>query len=141
MRRLSNSREQRVIQLLSNEEMGERKPSQFLQHLRGFAPDYQITSGPAVYPQKHRRYLPARLRAVWIQPLTSQAKFSKSPFPLQRVSPLRSPTAQPGCLSALRELKRQVASLRASQTRSRSHSRNRTSNTPNYHSAPSDICW
>jgi len=39
VRRLSNSREQRLIQLLSNEEMGERKPSQFLQHLRGLASD------------------------------------------------------------------------------------------------------
>ena len=102
---------------------------------------YQMTSGPTVYPQKYRRYLPARLRAVWIQPLTSQTKFSKSPFPLQRASHVRRPTTQPGCLSALRELTRQIVSLRASQTRSRSHSRNRTSNTPNYHSAPSDICW
>ena len=39
VRRLSNSREQRVRQLLSHEEMGDWKPSQFLRHLKGLAPD------------------------------------------------------------------------------------------------------
>jgi hypothetical protein len=37
--RLSPSREQRIRQLLTLEEMGDRKPSQFLRHLRGLAPD------------------------------------------------------------------------------------------------------
>jgi hypothetical protein len=39
VRRLSPSREQRIRQLLTLEEMGDRKPSQFLRHLRGLAPD------------------------------------------------------------------------------------------------------
>jgi hypothetical protein len=39
VRRLSTSREQRVRQLLSHEGMGDRKPSQFLRHLKGLAPD------------------------------------------------------------------------------------------------------
>jgi hypothetical protein len=39
LRRLSTSREQRVRQLLSHEEMGDRKPSQFLRHLKGLEPD------------------------------------------------------------------------------------------------------
>ena len=39
VRRLSTSREQRVRQLPSHEKMGNRKPSQFLRHLRGLAPD------------------------------------------------------------------------------------------------------
>jgi hypothetical protein len=39
VRRLSPSREQRICQLLTLEEMGDRKPSQFLRHLRGLAPD------------------------------------------------------------------------------------------------------
>jgi hypothetical protein len=41
VRRLSTSREQRVRQLLSHEEMGDRKPSQILRHLKGLAPDVQ----------------------------------------------------------------------------------------------------
>jgi hypothetical protein len=39
VRWLSPSREQRIRQLLTLEEMGERNPSQFLRHLRGLAPD------------------------------------------------------------------------------------------------------
>jgi hypothetical protein len=39
LKRLSLSREQRTKQLLTFEEMGDRKPSQFLRHLRGLAPD------------------------------------------------------------------------------------------------------
>jgi hypothetical protein len=37
--RLSPSREPRIRQLLTFEEIGDRKPSQFLRHLRGLAPD------------------------------------------------------------------------------------------------------
>jgi hypothetical protein len=39
VQRLSPSREQRIHQLLTLEEMGDRKTSQFLRHLRGLAPD------------------------------------------------------------------------------------------------------
>ena len=37
--RLSTSREQHVKQFLSRDEMGDRKPSQFLRHLKGLATD------------------------------------------------------------------------------------------------------
>jgi len=39
VRRLSSSRDQRVRQLLTHEEMGDRKPSQFLRHPKILAPD------------------------------------------------------------------------------------------------------
>jgi hypothetical protein len=39
VRRLSASRDQRVHQLLTHEEMGDRKPSQFLRHLKSLASD------------------------------------------------------------------------------------------------------
>jgi hypothetical protein len=39
MRRLSPCREQRIRQLLTLEEMGDRKPSQFLRHFRSLASD------------------------------------------------------------------------------------------------------
>jgi hypothetical protein len=45
--RLSPSREQRVRQLLTPEAMGDRKPSQFLRHLRNLAPavpDYLLST-------------------------------------------------------------------------------------------------
>ncbi|XP_063831757.1 uncharacterized protein LOC135080964 [Ostrinia nubilalis] len=38
-KRLSTSREQRIRQLLSEEQLGDRKPSQFLRHLRSLAGD------------------------------------------------------------------------------------------------------
>jgi len=41
VRRLSTSREHRVRRLLSHEELGDRKPSQFLRHLKGLEPDVQ----------------------------------------------------------------------------------------------------
>jgi len=39
VRRLSASRDQPLSQLLTHEEMGDRKPSQFLRHLNSLAPD------------------------------------------------------------------------------------------------------
>jgi hypothetical protein len=39
VRRLSTSREERVRQLLMREEIGDRKPSQFLGHLKSLAPE------------------------------------------------------------------------------------------------------
>jgi hypothetical protein len=39
VRRLSPTREKRIRQLPTLEEMGDRKPSQFLRHLRGLTPD------------------------------------------------------------------------------------------------------
>jgi len=39
VRRLSSSRDQRIRQLLTHEEIGDREPSHFLQHLKSLAPD------------------------------------------------------------------------------------------------------
>lgn len=39
IKRLSTSRDQRIRQLLTHEELGDRKPSQFLRHLRSLASD------------------------------------------------------------------------------------------------------
>jgi hypothetical protein len=77
VRRLSTSREQRVRQLLSHEEMDDRKPSQFLRHLT-FQTIFFAPFGPAVYHHTYKRYLPVRLRAVLTQPPTSRTKFSRS---------------------------------------------------------------
>jgi hypothetical protein len=58
VRRLSTSREQRVRQLLSHEEMGDWKPSQFLRHLMALAPDV---------PDEF-------LRSIWTSRLPSQVQ-------------------------------------------------------------------
>jgi hypothetical protein len=44
VRRLPTSRDQRVLQVLTHEEVGDRKPSQFLRHLKSLAPDDLLRS-------------------------------------------------------------------------------------------------
>jgi hypothetical protein len=57
VRRLSPSREQRIRQLLTLEELGDRKPSQFLRHIRGLAPqvpeDFLYTIWSSWLPPQH----------------------------------------------------------------------------------------
>ena len=63
VRRLSTSREQRVRQLLSHEEMGDRKPSQFLRDLKSLAPDV-----PDYF-----------LRTIWASRLPPHVRHSRRP--------------------------------------------------------------
>jgi hypothetical protein len=60
IRRLSASREQCVRQLLSHEEMGDRKPSQFLRHLKGLAPDVPTEFLRTVWASR----LPSHVQAI-----------------------------------------------------------------------------
>ena len=144
MRRLSTSRERRVRLLLSHEEMGDRKPSQFLRHLKSLAPDVPddflrtiwasrlpphveaILAGQTEGRLDSASYLADRISEVTPQPLTTS------------ISPAASDNTT-GLLERIEELSRQVASLRASQTHSRSQSRDRhrsqsrgRSSTPDY---------
>jgi hypothetical protein len=76
VRRLSTSREQRVRQLLSHEEKGERKPLQFLWHVKSLDPDvpedFFKPSGPAGSHRTCTAFLLARLKAVSTEPPTSR---------------------------------------------------------------------
>jgi hypothetical protein len=96
VKRLSTSGEQRVRQLLSHEEMEDRKPSQFLRHYKGLAPDV-----PADYRRTCRPYLTGRKRAAWTRLPTSQIGSARShrytPRPL---SALRRPKTRPDCGNA-----------------------------------------
>jgi len=74
VRLLSTSREQ----LLSYEEMGDRMPPQFLLHLKSLAPEVpDAPSGPAGSHRTCKPFLPARLRAVSIQPHTTRTEFAR----------------------------------------------------------------
>jgi hypothetical protein len=75
VRQLSPSREQRIRQLLTPEEMGDHKKSQFLRHFRGLAPDvpedlYTIWSSrlppniQAILPGQHECDLDAAARCA-----------------------------------------------------------------------------
>ncbi|KFD64488.1 hypothetical protein M514_10814, partial [Trichuris suis] len=133
IRRVSVSEEQRVRQLLT-EVLGERKPSQFLRHLRSLA-------GPTVVQD-------SLLRTLWLQhlPLQMQAilqtqadsdldKIAEladkilevTPTPLtvaatHMCEPVSSPTMSE-LAQRIDELSLQVASLRRHRSRPRLHSR------------------
>jgi hypothetical protein len=69
LKRLSLSREQCAQQLLTFEEMGDRKPSQFLRHLRASPRTCRTTSctpsGPTGYPPNYGPLSPAIPRSSW----------------------------------------------------------------------------
>ncbi|XP_023725810.1 uncharacterized protein LOC111874493 [Cryptotermes secundus] len=60
VRRLSPSKEQRIRELLTLEDMGDRKPSQFLRHLRNLAPDIPDDLLRSMWSNR----LPAHIRAI-----------------------------------------------------------------------------
>ena len=153
VRRLSISRERRVRQL-SNEEMGDRKPSQLLQHLKGLAPDVPDDFLRTIWAS----HLPPHVQAI----LAGQAEGSLdsashladkicdvTPQPTTASISLATPDNTAGLLERIEELSHQVASLRASPSHSRSQSRDRhcsqSSNhrhsTPDYFPTPHNICW
>jgi len=129
VRRLSTSHEQRMRQLLSHEEMGDRKASQFLRQLKGLAPDVPdeflrtiwasrlahlqaILAGQTEVSLDAASHLADKICEVTLQPATASISST-------------APDYTAGLLERIEELSRQVASLRASETHSRSQSRDR----------------
>jgi hypothetical protein len=117
VQRLSPSREQRIRQLLTLEEMGDRKPSQFLRHLRGLAPDvpddFVYTICPAGYPPTYRPFSPVSRSAAWTpQPAvqTASPRWHPSRRSLALVHPPNTTLLQ-----EIDDLSRQAAALRAEQ--------------------------
>jgi hypothetical protein len=116
------SREQRIRQLLTPEEMGDRKPSQFLRHLRGLDLTCQKTSctpsGPAGYPPTYRPFSPVSRSAAWTpQPAVQTA--SPRWHPSRRSLALVTSPNNTTLLQEIVYLSRQVAALSAEQDRLR----------------------
>ena len=98
VRRLFNSREQRVRQLCSHEDMVDWKALQFFRHLTGSVPDVPDDFLRTIWASRilpHvQPYSPGILWAVLTQPPTSRTEFARSYHcPLQRASHPRRPTA------------------------------------------------
>ncbi|CAH2101618.1 unnamed protein product [Euphydryas editha] len=150
IRRLSASEEKRVNQLLSDVELGERKPSQFLRHLRSLAGS--SLQDESILRQLWLRRLPQQVQAI----LAAQAD-----LPLQKVAELAdrivevSPIAhsvfaanasvQDDPLQAINnrldQLAKQVAAISSGRSRhrnNRSISRNRSKSSDR---SVSDLCW
>lgn len=142
IKRLSASRERKVQQLLMHEELGDRKPSQFLRHLRHLA-------GPSV-PEDFLKTLwsnrlPTNLQTVIASqpdlPLDKLADLADTvneiaparPLQVASVADTGSSTLIKEMADQIAELTRQVSSLSSRvdsrrQVRGRSHSRSRNSN-------------
>ncbi|XP_046975873.1 uncharacterized protein LOC124541975 [Vanessa cardui] len=136
--RLSASQEQRVRQLLTHEELGDRKPSQFLRHLRSLAgaevPDEFIRS---LWTNRLPSHVQAIIAAQADLPLDTVAqivdKIHEVSLQPQVAATSTSTSTPSGCPTTLIEklvqrvddLSRQVAEL-SIRSRSRSRSRARS---------------
>jgi hypothetical protein len=148
VRRLSTSREQRVPQLLMHEEMGDRKPSQFLWHLKSLAQEVPDDFLRSILSSRPRPHIQAILAGLSEGDLDSASQLADR---ICEVGPQLTTTCVcPACENAsivqrLEKLSRQVASLSLNRTRRRSHSRSRRTcrNTPpqGVHPAVSTHCW
>jgi hypothetical protein len=154
VRQLCTSREQHVRQLPSHEETGDQKPSQFLRHLKGLAPDVPDDFLCTIWASR----LPPHVQAIPVGQTEGSLESAShladrfcevTPLPTTASISPSTPDSTVALLEHIEELSRQVASLRASQTHSRpqsrhrhrSQSRHRHHNTPNNSWAPRYTCW
>lgn len=149
IKRLGKSQEQRVRQLMMAEELGDRKPSQFLRHLRSLAGPTSIEDSlmRALWIQR----LPATVQAI----LQTQASLSldQTAEIADKIMEVASPSPGPSVFAAaappvdlaslakrLDDLSQQVAALSTRQVRPRSRSTSRSSS-PSREPKDGDICW
>jgi hypothetical protein len=130
VRRLSTLREQRVRQLFSHEDLGDRKPSQVLRHLKGLALDVPDDFLRIIRASR----LPTHVKAIIFGQTegsldsTSQHSDRICEVAPQITTASISPVPQDNTarlFERVEELSRQFASLRAPQTFNRSQHRER----------------
>ena len=126
--------------------MGDRIPSQFLRHLNSLAPDVPDDFLRTIWASR----LPPHVQAILAgQTKGSLDSASHLAYRICEVTPLpttasifpSTPDKTSGLLERVEELSRQVASLRASQTHSRPHSRVRRTSTTDNSLKPHDTSW
>jgi hypothetical protein len=149
----STSREQRVRQLLSHEEMGDRKPSQLLRHLKSLAPDVPDNFLRTLWASRLQPHVHAILAGQTGGSLDSISNLADricdmAPQPTTASVSPTMPNNTDGLLEQIEELSRQVASLQAPQTHSHLRSRDRRHlqsrdcrSNPNASSTPHKTCW
>jgi hypothetical protein len=134
-----------VRQLLSHEEMGDRKPSQFLRHLKGLAPDVPDNFLRTIWASRLPPHVQAILAGQTKGSLDSASHLADricevTPLPTTAAVTASKPEDSAGLRERTDELTRLVASLQGSQDRSRSHSRHRRNRTPHVSPAQHDTC-
>jgi hypothetical protein len=163
LKRLSFSREQRAQQLLTFEEMGDRKPSQFLRHLRGFAPDVPDYLLCTIWTNR----LPTNIRTtlachpeIELDAAALCVDRITETVPPPALASIGQPTDTTELLRHIEELSRRVETLSTERNRPRSRDRSprdrdysprdRPSNprirrpynrSPSRHDAPTTFCW
>ena len=147
VQRLSTSREKRFRQLLMHEEMGERKPSQFLRHIKSLATDAPDDILRSIWTN----HLPLHIQVILAGQSegtldsASQLADSISEVAHQHTTASVSPTSDASLIQRVEELSRQVAALTIDRTRRSSHSRDRritgSLSTRGRDSTETAYCW
>jgi hypothetical protein len=137
LERLSPSGEQRLRQLLTPEAMGDRKPSQYLRHLRSLALDASEKLLRAIWSNKLPRHIQLALAAQSDVPLDAAARCADRMTEAISRPELASigATAKTDLVKQMEDLTGQVAALRAHWDR-RSSSRDRHYNQKDRPSSP-----
>ncbi|XP_052744261.1 uncharacterized protein LOC128199315 [Bicyclus anynana] len=155
--RLSVSQEQRVRQLLTHEDIGDRKPSQFLRHLQNLAgpnvPDDFVRSLWSSRLPTHIQVILASQQKSTLEELAKLADTVSDVIGTQQVHELAAPTANDEVCElkrAIDELTRQVAAMSSpphaqlSRARTRPNERHgwrHRSRSPAYNPAADTLCW
>lgn len=152
--RLSASEEQRIQRLLSEEELGDRKPSQFLRHLRHLAGTTAMQDN--LLKQLWLRRLPSNVQAILtVQSDVAVDKLADIADKIIEVSPITSynqvhVTSAEKCFpekhlfDAIEALSKQVAELTTQTQRFRTRSRGRQSSrskSVTSNDGCSRLCW
>lgn len=164
IKRLSASNEKKLKQLLMHEELGDRKPSQFLRHLSGLAgdnvpEDFIKTIWTSRLPRSIQTVLAGQPASTPIDELADLADRINEIAPASpMVAAAAASTSQAIPGSVLSDLTREIAELRKqfqnfssgsntgsnngrsrSRTRQQSRNRSRTRSQSNYRKFP--LCW
>lgn len=134
IRRLSASQEKRIQQLLNDEELGDRKPSQFLRHLQNLAgqsgaSDFIKTLWTSRLPLNIQTVIASQISDLSVDKLAELADkvYDIAPMTPQVASTSSTSLANNGMAKQISELTRQVALLTSQfNKRGRSHSRTRS---------------
>jgi len=132
VRRLSSSRDQRVRQLLTQEEMGDRKPSQFLSHLNSLAPDVPDDFLRSIWSSR----LPPHIQTILagqaegnLDAASQLADRIAEVVPLPNTASIAQEPDNASLLQKIKDLSREVAALSSGHIRHRSRSRDKRTDT------------
>lgn len=151
IKRLSISRQHQIAQLLSHEELGDRKPSQFLRHLKTLAAD---GVNDEFLRSLWTSRLPPHVQAIVVSQSSGKiddvAELADKVLevaPVHQVASAATPSpslavdAFNDLTRRIDELTREIAQLKSRDSRSRSTSHGRYRSRSRSRSRNEDLCW